>query len=135
METVKTCDLSEDRCMSVVRWGSEYLFTYYLPGACYPKFICCPKQNFAASKLLCALTVVLTKFAFSSQGTPYWAPSGTKQFYISKWCSSKQHCDKVKANLTGKCDRISYNDWQCVDCCHGDKCNFFVTVSLAKSSQ
>jgi len=82
VETVKTCDLIEERCMSIVKWGS----------------------------------------------TRYWSASGTKQFYISKSCASKQYCDNLKANYTRLCDRISYNDWTCVDCCHGDRCNFFITL-------
>ncbi|CAG2103945.1 unnamed protein product [Medioppia subpectinata] len=85
VETVKTCDLSEDRCLSEVRWGS----------------------------------------------TPYWAPTGEKQFYVSKRCSSKRICEQSLRNTSKRCDRIWYNDWECVECCNGDRCNYYITVSSA----
>ncbi|RWS20513.1 uncharacterized protein B4U80_08636, partial [Leptotrombidium deliense] len=82
VETVKTCDGDDERCLSEVRWGS----------------------------------------------TPYWAPSGEKQYYISKRCASVQLCEESIRNLTRRCDRIWYNDWECVECCQGDRCNYYVTV-------
>jgi len=83
IETVKTCDLAEDRCLSEVRWGS----------------------------------------------TPYWAPTGEKQFYISKRCASKRICEQSFRNVSKRCDRIWYNDWECVECCNGDRCNYYITLA------
>ena len=28
-----------------------------------------------------------------------------------------------------------YRDWDCVECCQGDRCNYYATVSLISSSQ
>lgn len=69
---------------------------------------------------------ILTSFL---TGTPYWAPSGEKQYYISKRCASKSVCTMQTAAVTNRCDRIWFNDWECVECCHGDRCNFYVTLS------
>jgi len=82
IETVKTCELAEDRCFSEVRWGS----------------------------------------------TPYWAPTGEKQFYISKRCASREICSDAMRNVSKRCDRIWYNDWECVECCSGDRCNYYITL-------
>ncbi|KAI1293853.1 hypothetical protein HDE_06448 [Halotydeus destructor] len=83
VETVKTCDIEEDRCLTEVRWG----------------------------------------------GTPYWAPSGEKQYYISKRCASSMNCSAERSALSKRCDRIWFNDWECVECCHGDRCNYYVTLA------
>jgi len=61
-------------------------------------------------------------------GMPYWAPSGQKQYYVSKRCASKENCTAEKEALGRRCERIWFNDWECVDCCHGDRCNFYVTL-------
>ena len=28
------------------------------------------------------------------------------------------------------CHYIWYEDWKCAECCQGDRCNYYVTVSL-----
>lgn len=86
-ETIRTCDPSETRCLTEVRWGS----------------------------------------------TPYWAPSGEKQFYISKSCAKEDFCTSETARYRDRCDRIWYNDWECVECCTGDRCNYFVTLGAGHS--
>jgi hypothetical protein len=83
VETVRTCNSTQNRCLTEVRWG----------------------------------------------GTPYWAPSGEKQYYISKRCASNTECRDVRKSLSQRCDRIWYNDWECVECCHGDRCNYYVTLA------
>lgn len=82
VETVKTCDLSQDNCLTEVRWG----------------------------------------------GTPYWALTSQKQYYISKRCATKTECQDAISDTNQKCDRIGYNDWNCTTCCSGDKCNYYVTL-------
>ncbi|KAL3215291.1 hypothetical protein MRX96_006562 [Rhipicephalus microplus] len=86
-ETIRTCDPSETRCLTEVRWGS----------------------------------------------TPYWAPSGEKQYYISKFCSTDEHCINQTIRYRERCDRIWYNDWECVECCTGDRCNYYVTLGAGLS--
>lgn len=85
--TIKTCDPSETRCLTEVRWGS----------------------------------------------TPYWAPSGEKQHYISKWCASDKNCSDQIAAYRHRCDRIWYNDWECAECCTGDRCNYYVTLGSSST--
>lgn len=34
----------------------------------------------------------------------------------------------MKLNTSRRCDRIWYNDWECVECCSGDRCNYYITV-------
>lgn len=67
-------------------------------------------------------------------GKPYWAPSGDKQYYVSKRCASKENCTAERERTSRRCERIWYNDWECVDCCHGDRCNFFVTLASSHLS-
>ncbi|XP_076313295.1 coiled [Tachypleus tridentatus] len=61
--------------------------------------------------------------------TPYWAPSGEKQFYITKRCATGNVCEEYERNVSKRCDKIWYNDWECVECCHGDRCNYYVTLA------
>lgn len=37
-------------------------------------------------------------------------------------------CNEARLNNSRRCDRIWYNDWECVECCTGDRCNYFITV-------
>lgn len=65
IRTVRTCNLDDNSCMTVVRWGSKFfMFTHY-----YPTFFI----------LFCSLF---------NLGTPYWDPTGQKQYYISKRCTT-----------------------------------------------
>ena len=64
-------------------------------------------------------------------GMPYWAPTGEKQYYISKRCASKENCTGDRERVATRCERIWFNDWECVDCCHGDRCNFYVTLGTS----
>lgn len=69
---------------------------------------------------------------FFIKGTPYWDFTGKKQFYISKKCATELDCKNSIHAVSKRCDRIWYNDWECVECCHGDRCNYFVTVSTCE---
>jgi len=60
---------------------------------------------------------------------PYWALTSQKQHFISKRCASRRECQEAIADKNHKCDRIWYNDWNCTDCCSGDKCNYYVTLA------
>ncbi|CAN8028808.1 unnamed protein product [Ixodes persulcatus] len=71
-------------------------------------------------------TRCLTEVRWGS--TPYWAPSGEKQYYISKECASEKRCGEKIASYRYRCDRIWYNDWECAECCTGDRCNYYVTL-------
>ncbi|GAB6019035.1 hypothetical protein CHUAL_000663 [Chamberlinius hualienensis] len=60
---------------------------------------------------------------------PYWTQGAPKQYFISKECSTKTQCERIRRETTPKCDRIGYNDWECSECCQGDRCNYFITLS------
>ena len=61
---------------------------------------------------------------------PYWEERGERFHRISKGCDSEYGCLQRKEALDGQtCERSAYHDWSCVDCCTGDLCNYFVTVT------
>ena len=59
---------------------------------------------------------------------PYWTSNGDRIHYISKDCSHRQTCLANKEKLGIRCKRDWYNDWECIDCCSGDLCNYYATV-------
>lgn len=93
-------------------------------------------QNQPDNKNKCAETVkicdlqqdqCLTEVRWGS--IPYWSLTEQKQHFISKRCATKQECQEATSDRSHKCDRIWYNDWNCTNCCSGDKCNYFVTLA------
>lgn len=93
-------------------------------------------QNQEDNKSKCAETVkicdilqeqCLTEVRWGTK--PYWALTSQKQYFISKRCATKQECSEATSDKYHKCDRIRYNDWNCTNCCSGDKCNYFVTLA------
>lgn len=83
VKTVRACDIAENACMTIVRWGSS----------------------------------------------PYYDQKGNKQYYVSKQCATTLLCETMKTNMSRRCDRIWFNDWECAECCTGDRCNYFITLS------
>lgn len=61
--------------------------------------------------------------------TPYFSQGALKQFYVSKRCSTKQMCQKIRSRYMRYCTHIWYEDWICSECCQGDRCNYYVIVS------
>merc|ERR1712004_782214 len=60
---------------------------------------------------------------------PYWVPYGDRFHSVSKDCSTASICNKKKTEMMPHCKRDWYNDWGCVECCSGDKCNYYATLS------
>lgn len=60
---------------------------------------------------------------------PHWTSASQKQFFISKRCASRDECPEDTMAKNPRCDRIWYNDWNCTNCCSGDKCNYYVTLA------
>ena len=60
---------------------------------------------------------------------PYWTPRGDRIYFISKDCDTQQGCERRQAATRTACKRDWYLDWACVECCTGDLCNYYVTVS------
>lgn len=62
----------------------------------------------------------------------YWTERGERFHRISKGCDSQQGCLQRKEALDGQtCERSMYHDWSCVECCTGDLCNFFATLTAS----
>lgn len=65
----------------------------------------------------------------------FWQRVSERYHNISKSCETKARCDAEAAEKGFKCMRDWYRDWDCVECCQGDRCNYYATVSLISSSQ
>lgn len=72
--------------------------------------------------------VCLTEIRWGSQ--PYFSQGALKQYYVSKRCSTKTLCTKIRRKYMPYCTHIWYEDWTCSECCQGDRCNYFIIVSL-----
>ncbi|OXU28165.1 hypothetical protein TSAR_001494 [Trichomalopsis sarcophagae] len=64
--------------------------------------------------------------------TPYWNQGAKKQFYISKRCSTKRECERIRRANMPDCSHIWYQDWKCSDCCQGDRCNYYIVSGTDK---
>lgn len=62
-------------------------------------------------------------------GTPYWSQGAEKQYYVTKKCSNRTHCEDRRKQFVHHCHHIWYEDWKCAECCQGDRCNYYVIVS------
>ncbi|KAK2709025.1 hypothetical protein QYM36_014600 [Artemia franciscana] len=69
----------------------------------------------------------MTKIKWGS--LPYWTITAAKQFNVSKECATKDLCEQTWNATLPYCERIWYLDWRCSECCAGDRCNYYVTVS------
>lgn len=96
-------------CLTDIRWGSKY-------------------RNSCANRS-CSWYTSFHKFYFIL-GTPYWELGAPKQYYVSKRCATKQECERESRDRMPYCTYVWYLDWKCSDCCSGDRCNYFVIVSL-----
>ena len=81
---------------------------------------------FCFKRYLCFVVTYLFKFNF--QGAE-------KQYYVSKKCATQNYCDsQIRGNMP-LCHYLWYEDWKCAECCQGDRCNYYVTVSLLLTLQ
>lgn len=58
------------------------------------------------------------------------------QYYLYKRCATKEFCDEAEITNSKRCLYLPYEDWECISCCTGDRCNYYVTLaatSLAPS--
>ena len=51
------------------------------------------------------------------------------QFYVYKRCATKQFCEEAEATNSKRCNRLPYEDWECIECCTGDRCNYYITLA------
>ncbi|PAA53580.1 hypothetical protein BOX15_Mlig018876g4, partial [Macrostomum lignano] len=61
--------------------------------------------------------------------TSYWTPLAERKHYISKGCVSYSACIKQRDITQRSCTYDWFTDWSCVECCRGDLCNYYVTLS------
>lgn len=69
-----------------------------------------------------------TEIRWGSQ--PYFSQGALKQYYVSKRCMTKSNCQAKRKRHMPYCTHIWYEDWSCHECCQGDRCNYFVIVSI-----
>lgn len=62
--------------------------------------------------------------------TPYFSMGAQKQFYVSKRCAQKKVCQRIRSKYMNYCTHIWYEDWACSECCLGDRCNYYIIVSV-----
>ncbi|KAK2156894.1 hypothetical protein LSH36_202g00026 [Paralvinella palmiformis] len=60
---------------------------------------------------------------------PYWKPHGDRIYFIDKGCMRYERCLDWQVSKRHTCRRDWYLDWECVECCRGDMCNYYVTVT------
>lgn len=65
---------------------------------------------------------------------PYWTPRGNRIHIIEKDCITQQKCADKQNQYRTSCVRDWYLDWQCVECCTGDLCNYYVTMGSSRPS-
>jgi len=67
--------------------------------------------------------------------TPHeWTPRGERRHYISKGCDTRDSCTQLLYGLASVCTRNWYEDWACVECCQGDRCNRYVVLGSSNIS-
>ncbi|XP_065201627.1 UPAR/Ly6 domain-containing protein cold-like [Planococcus citri] len=60
---------------------------------------------------------------------PYWSRGSEKQYYVSKRCATRDNCTRIISKAMSTCNYIWYLDWKCAECCAGDRCNYYVTLT------
>ncbi|XP_071149583.1 UPAR/Ly6 domain-containing protein cold-like [Mytilus edulis] len=58
----------------------------------------------------------------------FWQPRSERYHYISKTCDTSTHCQQESVGLGVRCMKDWYRDWTCVECCQGDRCNYYTTL-------
>lgn len=110
------------------------------------KRVCSPESEICRAmcrffKALQFCSVTVKKLTRSSRSpfvflvTFYWVPAVKRVHYISKACDNMDSCRQRKHSLENRCYRDWWADWMCEDCCTGDRCNYYVTVSLFSQSR
>ncbi|KAL4217118.1 hypothetical protein ACF0H5_023573 [Mactra antiquata] len=62
---------------------------------------------------------------------PYWTPLSERIYSIDKSCSTRDQCEHEQKAWGLECMRNWYRDWHCVECCQGDRCNYYVTLGAS----
>ncbi|KAI3378609.1 hypothetical protein SNEBB_002446 [Seison nebaliae] len=58
-----------------------------------------------------------------------FSPQNERRHYITKACDTKPNCRQSIEMTASICTRHRYYDSLCVECCEGDRCNYYVTLN------
>ncbi|KAK7111574.1 UPAR/Ly6 domain-containing protein cold-like [Littorina saxatilis] len=61
----------------------------------------------------------------------FWTPRSEKIHIIGKSCGTLAYCNHRQRQLGLTCMRDWYRDWECLECCQGDRCNYYVTLGAS----
>ncbi|XP_071112135.1 UPAR/Ly6 domain-containing protein cold-like [Haliotis cracherodii] len=61
----------------------------------------------------------------------FWTPRSVKIHHVYKSCNSSNFCAMEQRRLGLTCMRDWYRDWECVECCQGDRCNYYTTLDAS----
>lgn len=50
------------------------------------------------------------------------------QYYLYKRCATQNFCQEAEETNAKRCLYLPYEDWECITCCTGDRCNYYVTL-------
>ena len=56
-----------------------------------------------------------------------------RMHYVSKDCDTRVACESKMALTNSQCKRDWYDDWACIECCTGDMCNYYVTLTASSN--
>ncbi|ESO86288.1 hypothetical protein LOTGIDRAFT_220799 [Lottia gigantea] len=62
------------------------------------------------------------------RGPPFWTPRSEKMHHVAKSCVGNEFCSGQQKVLGLRSMRDWYKDWEAVECCQGDRCNYYVTL-------
>lgn len=64
----------------------------------------------------------------------FWTPRSEKIHILTKRCGTNADCGFRQRQLGLRCMRDWYRDWECFECCQGDRCNYYVTLGANGST-
>ncbi|KAH8856519.1 Low affinity cationic amino acid transporter [Schistosoma japonicum] len=76
-----------------------------------------------------AFAILLCIVGILNEFPPYWSPMGERTHFLWKACISTEECERQKEIAGKTCQREWYMDWRCVECCQGELCNYYATLS------
>ncbi|KAK7507570.1 hypothetical protein BaRGS_00001505 [Batillaria attramentaria] len=66
-----------------------------------------------------------------STAPEFWTPRSEKIHIVGKRCGTSAECNHLQRSVGLKCMRDWYRDWECYECCQGDRCNYYVTLGAS----
>ena len=60
-----------------------------------------------------------------------WPFMTFRMHYVFKGCDTQRQCESRQHAMMPQCKRDWYDDWSCMECCSGDLCNYYVTLTAS----